>query len=52
MAWRAGFDVPSLADCSRTSGRTGLVVGFGRPSDAEFGRALGVLTASLARHCA
>lgn len=46
----AGFDVPSLADYSRTTRLTGLVVGFGGVTDAELDRALQVLTSSLARH--
>jgi GntR family transcriptional regulator/MocR family aminotransferase len=50
--WRAGFDVPSLADYSRASRRTGLVIGFGGPTDAELSRALDVLTVALARHSA
>jgi len=44
---RAGFDVGSLADASRTSGLTGLVIGFGGVTDDELSRALAVITASL-----
>ena len=47
--WRAGFDVPSLADYSRSCGMTGLVVGFGGLTDSGFSRALDVLRAALAR---
>ena len=50
QCWRAGFDVASLADYSRTSGSTGLVIGFGGVSDAQLARALEVLTAALAHH--
>ncbi|WP_109506519.1 PLP-dependent aminotransferase family protein [Nocardioides speluncae] len=50
----AGFDVPSLAETTRSSPRTGLVVGFGGVSDEELARALDVLTTALttalARH--
>lgn len=44
---RAGFDVPSLADYSRTSGLNGLVVGFGGVTDAELDRAVAALERSL-----
>ncbi len=47
--WREGFDVPSLASYSRTSGLTGLVIGFGGLTDGELFRALDVLIAALAR---
>lgn len=46
---RAGIDVPDLADASRASGLTGLVVGFGGVTDRELDRALEVLTAALRR---
>lgn len=46
--WRAGFDVPSLAEYSRTCGMTGLVIGFGGLSDDELSRALDVMTTALA----
>ncbi len=46
---RAGFDVPSLADYSRSSGLTGLVIGFGGVTDEELRRALEVMTTSLRR---
>jgi GntR family transcriptional regulator/MocR family aminotransferase len=45
----AGVDVPALADYSRSSGRTGLVVGFGGVSDEELDTALDVLAAALRR---
>ncbi|MDQ3732976.1 MAG: PLP-dependent aminotransferase family protein, partial [Actinomycetota bacterium] len=48
--WRAGFEMPSLAEYSRTSGLTGLVIGFGGVTDAELARSLDVLTTALARH--
>ncbi len=43
----AGFDIPSLAEYSRASGLTGLVIGFGGVSDDELRRALGVMSHSL-----
>lgn len=46
----AGFDVPSLSEMSRTSARTGLVIGFGGVTDDELDRALRALTDSLDRH--
>ncbi|MDP3892677.1 MAG: PLP-dependent aminotransferase family protein, partial [Nocardioides sp.] len=48
-AARAGFDVPSLAETSRSSAGSGLVVGFGGVTDDELDRALDVLTAALER---
>jgi len=48
-SWRAGFDVPSLAEYSRTCGMTGLVIGFGGLTDEELSRALDVMTTALAR---
>ncbi len=47
-ARRAGFDVPLLADYARSSGATGLVVGFGGVTDAELDRALAALDRGLA----
>ena len=47
--WRQGFDVPSLGSYSRSSGLTGLVIGFGGLSDEELSRALEVMTRALAR---
>lgn len=44
----AGFRVNLLADYARTSGVTGLVVGFGGPTDAQLDVALDVLVRSLA----
>jgi len=44
---QAGFDVPSLAELSRTSLITGLVIGFGGVTDEELSRALVVMTDSL-----
>lgn len=44
----AGFRVNLLADYARTSTLTGLVVGFGGPTDDELDRALAVLASSLA----
>lgn len=49
-ARRAGFDVPTLAELTRSDTRAGLVVGFGGVTEAELDRALDVLEASLARH--
>ena len=46
----AGFDVPTLADYSRTSSIAGLVVGFGGVTDDELSAALHVLVTSLSRH--
>ncbi|WP_139977872.1 PLP-dependent aminotransferase family protein [Nocardioides litoris] len=46
-ARRAGFDVPLLADYSRSAGLTGLVVGFGGVTDAELDRALAALVSAL-----
>ncbi len=47
--WLQGFDVPSLGSYSRSSGLTGLVIGFGGLSDEELSRALEVMTRALAR---
>jgi GntR family transcriptional regulator / MocR family aminotransferase len=44
----AGFRVTLLADYGRTSAVTGLVVGFGGPTDAQLDAALDVLARSLA----
>lgn len=44
----AGFRVNLLADYGRTSVLTGLVVGFGGPTDAQLDAALAVLARSLA----
>ena len=44
---RAGFDIPSLAEHSRSSGLTGLVIGFGGVTDDELARALAAMTSSL-----
>lgn len=44
----AGFRVTLLADHGRTSALTGLVVGFGGPTDAQLDVALAVLARSLA----
>jgi GntR family transcriptional regulator/MocR family aminotransferase len=46
-ARRAGFDVPLLAEHARSHPRSGLVVGFGGLTEAQLGRALDVLEASL-----
>jgi GntR family transcriptional regulator/MocR family aminotransferase len=48
----AGFRVNLLADYGRTSDLTGLVVGFGGPTDAQLDAALAVLARSLARSLA
>jgi len=50
QCWQAGFDVPSLTEYSRTSGLTGLVIGFGGVTDDELSRALSVITTAL-KHC-
>ncbi len=46
-ARRAGFEVNLLADYARSSGVTGLVVGFGGVTDAELDRALAALGRGL-----
>jgi GntR family transcriptional regulator/MocR family aminotransferase len=46
-ARRAGFEVPLLADYTRSSPLTGLVVGFGGVTDHELDRALAALTSVL-----
>lgn len=48
-AEEAGFRVNLLRDYCRTARLSGLVVGFGGPTDEELDRALGVLAAALAR---
>lgn len=45
----AGYEVPSMADMSRSSGRSGLVVGFGGLTDEQLTDALAALTRSLAQ---
>ncbi|HET7387127.1 MAG TPA: PLP-dependent aminotransferase family protein [Nocardioidaceae bacterium] len=45
----AGLDVPPLGDYARSSGRSGIVVGFGGIADDELAWALDVLSAALAR---
>lgn len=45
----AGFDLPSLGSSSRSSGLTGLVIGFGGVTDEQLSGALEVLTAALRR---
>ena len=47
-AEEAGFRVNLLADYCRTADLSGLVVGFGGPTDEELDRALAVLAESLA----
>jgi len=39
-AARAGFELPTLAEYTRTNRRTGVVFGFGGLTDDEFDRAL------------
>ena len=46
-ARRAGFDVPLLSDYARSSGLTGLVVGFGGVTDGELDAALAALDRGL-----
>jgi GntR family transcriptional regulator / MocR family aminotransferase len=46
-ARRAGFDVPLLGDYTRSSGLTGLVVGFGGVTDEELDRALAAIRSGL-----
>lgn len=46
-AARAGFDVPLLSDYARSSGLTGLVVGFGGVGEVELDSALGALVRGL-----
>jgi len=48
-AERAGFRVPLLRDYCRTATLSGLVVGFGGPTDEELDRALAVLVAALSK---
>ncbi|WGX95942.1 PLP-dependent aminotransferase family protein [Nocardioides sp. L-11A] len=48
-AERAGFRVNLLRDYCRTARLSGLVVGFGGPTDAELDRALDVLVGALSR---
>jgi GntR family transcriptional regulator / MocR family aminotransferase len=45
----AGVDVPALSGYSRSSGRTGLVVGFGGVTDEDLLTALDVLQVALGR---
>lgn len=47
-ARRAGFDVPLLADYCRSSGRHGLLLGFGGCTDAELDAALAAISTALA----
>lgn len=47
-ALAAGFQVGLLSSYARSSGHTGLVIGFGGVTDAELDRALQVLTRALA----
>ncbi|WGL53570.1 PLP-dependent aminotransferase family protein [Nocardioides sp. BP30] len=47
-ALAAGFQVGLLSSYARSSGHTGLVIGFGGVSDAELDAALAVLTRALA----
>lgn len=47
-AERAGFRINLLADYCRSTRLTGLVVGFGGPSDEELDRALAVIADALA----
>jgi len=46
---RAGFDLPLLASYSRSSGLTGLVIGFGGVTDDQLSAMMDVLTAALSR---
>ncbi len=46
---RAGFDLPSLGAYSRSSGLTGLVIGFGGVTDDQLSALMDVLAAALAR---
>ncbi|TIC81073.1 PLP-dependent aminotransferase family protein [Nocardioides sp. GY 10127] len=43
----AGFDLPLLADSARSSGATGVVLGFGGCTDAQLEQALAVVRAAL-----
>lgn len=43
----AGFRVPLLSDYCRTATASGIVLGFGGPTDAELDRALDVITTAL-----
>lgn len=45
----AGFEINLLSTYARTSGLTGLVIGFGGVTDAELDQALAAITGALAR---
>lgn len=45
----AGFEINLLSTYARSSGLTGLVIGFGGVTDAELDQALAALTGALAR---
>lgn len=49
LAAADGVEVPSLADYCRGARRAGIVVGFGGPTDEQFGHVLRVLGRALAR---
>lgn len=49
VARAAGFEINLLSTYARSSGLTGLVIGFGGVTDAELDRALAALTGTLAR---
>jgi GntR family transcriptional regulator/MocR family aminotransferase len=44
---RAGFEVPSLAEYTRTSAMAGLVIGFGGVTDDELDQVLSVMIGSI-----
>ncbi|MCM0619785.1 MocR-like pyridoxine biosynthesis transcription factor PdxR [Nocardioides bruguierae] len=44
----AGYDVPLLSDAARSSGATGLVLGFGGCTDAQLEEALAAIRGALA----
>lgn len=46
-AAEAGFGIGLLSDYCRTATTTGIVLGFGGPTDAELDRALDVITSTL-----
>jgi len=46
-ARQAGFELPTLAEYTRTHRRSGIVFGFGGVSDAEFARALAAIASAL-----
>ncbi|MGH3470634.1 MAG: PLP-dependent aminotransferase family protein [Nocardioidaceae bacterium] len=46
----AGIELSSLREYCRTASCSGIVIGYGGPTDAELAHALGVIADSLSRH--